>query len=274
MVRERAKSPASRPSFETHRFATLLRMRTPAESESGGGTVMFTLMVRSPSLRVSNHEAEHAAILRDGASRLLRMRTPAASHQQVDQMRDQGNVCRRHRVVAQLVGADPGELLPLPRDHLAVPAPADVERHQKMKIIVSVAGKGQRGEAGLAHGDTDFLVQFADQRCFRTFAGLDLAAGKLPQARERLALRPLRDQHALVGVDQRAGDHQDEIDRHSGMRQPTSGLPEFGKYECPSRQQPTWTAQARNPYSRSWLWIPGSLVSLAPRNDERKICIL
>src|SRR6266853_1909627 len=27
------------------------------------------------------------------------------------------------------------------------------------------------------------------------------------------------------------------------------------------------SAQARKPYSRSWLWIPGSLVSLAPRND-------
>ena len=27
-------------------------------------------------------------------------------------------------------------------------------------------------------------------------------------------------------------------------------------------------AQTRNPYSQSWLWIPGSLVSLAPRNDE------
>src|SRR5258707_8921176 len=27
-------------------------------------------------------------------------------------------------------------------------------------------------------------------------------------------------------------------------------------------------ARARNPYSRSWLWIPGSLASLAPRNDE------
>src|SRR5665647_1921946 len=27
-------------------------------------------------------------------------------------------------------------------------------------------------------------------------------------------------------------------------------------------------ARARNPYSRWWLWIPGSLVSLAPRNDE------
>src|SRR5260370_17425540 len=26
-------------------------------------------------------------------------------------------------------------------------------------------------------------------------------------------------------------------------------------------------AQARNPYSQLWLWIPGSLASLAPRND-------
>src|ERR1019366_3149446 len=26
-------------------------------------------------------------------------------------------------------------------------------------------------------------------------------------------------------------------------------------------------AQARNPFSRSWLWIPGSIASLAPRND-------
>jgi hypothetical protein len=39
----------------------------------------------------------------------------------------------------------------------------------------------------------------------------DLAAGKLPEAGERLALRALRDQHALVGVDQRAGDHEREF---------------------------------------------------------------
>ena len=38
--------------------------------------MMFTLMVRSASLRVSNDEAEHAAILRDARkSALLRMRT-------------------------------------------------------------------------------------------------------------------------------------------------------------------------------------------------------
>ena len=29
-------------------------------------------------------------------------------------------------------------------------------------------------------------------------------------------------------------------------------------------------ARARNPYSRWWLWIPGSLVSLAPRNDGER----
>src|SRR6266403_3333234 len=28
------------------------------------------------------------------------------------------------------------------------------------------------------------------------------------------------------------------------------------------------SAQARNPYSRSWLWIPGSLATLPPRNDD------
>src|SRR6267142_3988615 len=37
------------------------------------------------------------------------------------------------------------------------------------------------------------------------------------------------------------------LQRHSGMRP---------------------LAQARNPYSRSWLRIPGSLVSLTPRYDE------
>src|SRR5258705_10703396 len=68
--------------------------------------------------------------------------------------------------------------------------------------------------------------------------------------------------------------------RHSGTRHPNSGLPEFGKYDCPSRQQPTWMARARNPSSRPWLWIPGSLAApvsgpaegrtrwLAPRNDK------
>ena len=48
---------------------TRRRGQRGAESKSGGSTEMFTLMVRSASLRVSNHEAEHAAILRDARLR-------------------------------------------------------------------------------------------------------------------------------------------------------------------------------------------------------------
>src|SRR5216684_256642 len=32
-------------------------------------------------------------------------------------------------------------------------------------------------------------------------------------------------------------------------------------------------AQARNPYSLSWLWIPGSLASQSPRNDGAQIAL-
>jgi hypothetical protein len=46
---------------------------------------------------------------------------------------------------------------------------------------------------------------------FRPFAGLQLAAGKFPQAGQRLAFRPLCDQHAAVGIDQRAGDDEEEF---------------------------------------------------------------
>src|ERR1700688_4488367 len=144
-------------------------------------------------------------------------------------MRNQRNVSRRHRVVAQLVGADPGEVLALARDHLAVPATADVKRHQQMKRLVSMARKRQRREAGFLHGDADFLVQFADQRRFRPLARLNLAAGEFPQACERLSLRPLRDQHALVVVDQRAGDHEDYFDMSHAPNVWGAGLGETSK---------------------------------------------
>src|SRR6266699_5202624 len=56
-------------------------------------------------------------------------RETAVSHQQIDQMRDQRDVRGRHRIIAQLVGADPGEVLSLARHHVSLPAPADIERH-------------------------------------------------------------------------------------------------------------------------------------------------
>src|SRR5690349_10639172 len=106
-------------------------------------------------------------------------------------MRDQRNIRRRHRVVAELVGADPGEVLAFARRDLPFPAPADIERHQQMKRFVAVARKGERCEARLGYGDAELLVELADQALLRPFAWLELAAGKFPQTGERLALGAL-----------------------------------------------------------------------------------
>src|SRR5260221_13032480 len=81
-----------------------------------------------------------------------------------------------------------------------------------MKALIGVAGKRQRRQAGLGDLDADFLAQFADQSLLRPLAGIELAAGEFPKAGQRLALRALRDQHALVGVDQSAGDDEREFD--------------------------------------------------------------
>jgi len=113
--------------------------------------------------------------------RKIRSAIAPSSHQQIDQMRDQRNIRRRHRVVAQFVGADPGEFLALARDSPRRPSAGRCKAGiSRWEIIVGVTGKGQRREAGFADGDADFLVQFADQRRFRPLAGLDLAAGKFP----------------------------------------------------------------------------------------------
>src|SRR5436309_14940888 len=93
-----------------------------------------------------------------------------------------------------------------------LPAAADVERHQQMETVIGMAREGQRRQTRLADGDADLFVQFADQGYFRPLARLDLATGEFPQAGQRLALRPLRDQHALVGIDQCAGNHQSKFE--------------------------------------------------------------
>jgi SAM-dependent methyltransferase len=137
----------------------------------------------------------------------------AEALEQIDQMRDQRDIRSRHRIVAQLVRPHPGEVLAFPRDREAFPAPADIERHQQVEVLIGMAGEGQWREAGFLHGDPELLVQLADQRRFRPFAGLQLAAGKFPQAGQRLAFRPLCNQHAAVGINQSAGDDENHFHR-------------------------------------------------------------
>ena len=65
-------------------------------------------------------------------------------------------------------------------------------------------------QARRAHVDAQFLEQLAAQRGFRRLAGLDFAAGKLPQPGHGAARRAAGDQHAVVDVDdRRSGDKQD-----------------------------------------------------------------
>src|SRR6185312_1251071 len=138
-------------------------------------------------------------------------------------MRNQRQVRGRHRIVAQFVGAYPGEVLSLAPDHRSFPAPANIERHQEVKALIVMTGESQWRKARLAYGDAELLMQLADQRLLRPLAGLDLAAGKFPQARHGLARRALRDQYALVGIDKRAGNYKCELEIcHAGA--PTVSL--------------------------------------------------
>jgi hypothetical protein len=77
-----------------------------------------------------------------------------------------------------------------------------------MKICIRMAREGERRQTRLRDFDPELLAQFADERIFRRLARLHFAAGKFPKPGERLAFRPLGQQHASIGVDKRAGHHQ------------------------------------------------------------------
>ena len=102
-----------------------------------------------------------------------------------------------------------------------LPAPADIERHQEMEVLVGVAGEGQRRQAGLPHDNADFLFQLPDQRFLGPFAQFDLAAGKFPKTRHGFAGGALGQEDTAIGVDKRAG--RDENEPHDKSRLLTSG---------------------------------------------------
>src|SRR5262249_16380121 len=66
----------------------------------------------------------------------------------------------------------------------------------------------------LVDADPQLLLQLPDQGLLRPLARLDLAAGKFPQARHRLAPRAPRDQHAGVRIDESASGDEDEVHAH------------------------------------------------------------
>ncbi len=81
-----------------------------------------------------------------------------------------------------------------------------------MKLRVRVTGKGERCQAGFRHIDGQFFLQLADQRRFRPFSGLDLAAWKFPESRQHLSFRPLANQHPAIRVNK--GNRCNKKDAH------------------------------------------------------------
>src|SRR5262249_34511655 len=140
--------------------------------------------------------------------------------QQRDEMSYQRHVGRRHLIIAQAVWSDPGEFLSFPWGHDALPAPAYIERHEKMEVRISVARRGGRADACLGDGNSQFLSELTDERLFRPLAWLHLAARELPQSGHRAAGRTLCEQNAAIGIDQRACCDEDEFHaaRPSGKR--------------------------------------------------------
>jgi hypothetical protein len=80
-----------------------------------------------------------------------------------------------------------------------------------MKVGVSMARKGERRDARLCDGNSQFLSELADERLFRPFAGFHLATRELPQSGHRASGRPLRQQNPSVGIDQRARGNENEL---------------------------------------------------------------
>src|SRR5215470_2257484 len=126
-------------------------------------------------------------------------------------MRYQRHVGGRHLVIAQTVWSDPGEFLSFLRGHGAVPAPAHVERHEQMKVGVSMARKGERCDARLRDRNPQFLSEFADERLFGPFTRFHLTARELPQSGHRASGRTLCKQNASISIDQRACGDQNEL---------------------------------------------------------------
>src|SRR5579863_6042957 len=117
-----------------------------------------------------------------------------------------------------------------------------------MEVGIEVARKGQRREAFLFDGDSEFLPQLSYQTLFRPFAGLDLAARKLPQPGHRLARRALRDEDAAVGIDQRASDNENRFDAHGLAQSKEWRVKAYSIRTCSSPHSARWLTKGVRPF--------------------------
>jgi len=93
--------------------------------------------------------------------------------------------------------------------------------HQHVDVVARVAMKEDVPDPADLGANAELLGELAGERGLGRLAGLDLAAGKLPEKREILILTALREEHfACLILDER-GDH--ELAIHSLLLASISG---------------------------------------------------
>jgi hypothetical protein len=114
----------------------------------------------------------------------------------------------------------------LPRERLVVvavrlAAPLEHAKEMKLDVRVRVDVALDEPRRSAHHGEAELFMQLAVERGTRRFAGFQLAAGKFPVARVRLAERTLGQQHVAVRP-------QDDCRRDADNR---SGHFDFGRLD-------------------------------------------
>jgi hypothetical protein len=84
-----------------------------------------------------------------------------------------------------------------------------------MKFSIIVAGERQGCETRFGYSDAELFVELSNDRILGSLPLLHFPPGEFPEPGHRLALRPLRDEHAPVGIDQGASGDKEE-GRHEG----------------------------------------------------------
>src|SRR5262249_37354312 len=110
---------------------------------------------------------------------------------------DERLVGRQNHVIAEARRLDEREVAHLdrPRCHAGLAA---VDQHQEMEFGIAMEQHVEdRPDGDL---DAELFLYFAAQGFVGRFAGLDLAAGKLPVERHRLVFATLGEQNAAGGV--------------------------------------------------------------------------
>src|ERR1700742_1212617 len=79
--------------------------------------------------------------------------------EQLLQMREERRVRWRHRIGPKILRPHPFEPLSVERLDEALPAAADVKRHQEVEVVVKMAGEGERREAIGFDRDSEFFLE-------------------------------------------------------------------------------------------------------------------